>query len=64
MANAVVTGLLVATFLTLIAVPAMYRLSDTISDLLDKAWRHMVGKIFFTILGAGAMLAFLKVLFS
>ncbi len=59
MANAVVTGLLVATFLTLVAVPAMYRLSDTVQVQLMRVWNHPVGKVVLGVLGGGVVLLML-----
>ena len=63
MANAVVTGLLVATFLTLVAVPAMYRLSDSVSELIKRVWNHPVGKVILAGWALSAVGLFLKVLF-
>ena len=63
MANAVVTGLLVATFLTLVAVPAMYRLTDTVNGWIAQIWAHSVGRIVLGSLAVAAALWFLKLLF-
>ncbi len=45
MANAVVTGLIVATFLTLLAVPAMYRFFDMVREAFSAAVGFLLGLI-------------------
>jgi Cu/Ag efflux pump CusA len=63
MANAVVSGLLVATFLTLVAVPAMYQLSESATDLAKRIWGHRVGRVVMSLLVGLAVVGFLKALF-